>query len=195
MDRDQPLSGAALARAPAPGFAIWLTGLPASGKTTVAQELCRLLQGHGVHAVLLDSDELRAVLTPQARYTAEERDWFYSVLVHLASWLTSSGVNVVIAATANRRSYRSQARAAIRRFAEVYVRCSLTTCQSRDPKGIYQQATSGRAATVPGVGADYEPPLAAEATVDTEQVTARASAMSLLEQLKDLVLVKDRPDG
>ncbi|MFN2243516.1 MAG: adenylyl-sulfate kinase, partial [Anaerolineae bacterium] len=60
-----------------PGFAIWLTGLPSSGKTTLAYSLSRLLNERGSAVQILDSDELRRRLTPNPTYSAEERDWFY----------------------------------------------------------------------------------------------------------------------
>lgn len=182
MDRDQSVSGKLT-----PGFAIWFTGLPASGKTALAREFRLLLAAQAIHAVVLDSDDLRAVLTPQPRYTEAERDWVYAVVVYLATWLTQGGVNVLIAATANRRAYRDQARSAIERFAEVYVRCPLAVCQARDPKGIYRQALHGQAATVPGVGSDYEPPLQPEAIIDTADNPAAESAAIVFAHLQRCV--------
>lgn len=166
-----------------PGFVVWCTGLPASGKTTVAREMQHQLAARGVPAVLLDSDELRHVLTPKPTYAEDERDWFYGVIAYLASWLARAGVNVLIAATAHRRAYRQAARAQVERFAEVYVQCSLAECRRRDPKGIYAQAQAGQAATVPGLGSPFEPPLAPEATVDTEHLTPAEAANKVLAQL------------
>lgn len=171
-----------------PGFAIWFTGVPASGKTALAHALRQILAAEGIHVVLLDSDDLRAVLTPDPRYTDAERDWLYGVIVYLATWLTGSGVNMLIAATANRRAYRDQARAAIARFAEVYVRCPLPICQARDPKGLYRQAAEGRAATLPGLGAMYEPPLRPEAEIDTEHSRPREAALIVVERLRPILL-------
>lgn len=170
-----------------PGFAVWLTGLPASGKSALAREMQRLLAEGGVQAVILDSDALREVLTPRPEYTERERDWFYGVIVFLAAWLTGSGVNVLIAATAHRRAFRDQARAQIERFAEVYVRCPLEVCARRDPKGIYALAKAGRAGNVPGLGVPYEPPSAPEATVDTALLSPAEAARSALEQLSSLL--------
>ncbi|HMN29615.1 MAG TPA: adenylyl-sulfate kinase, partial [Caldilineaceae bacterium] len=159
MGADQSLPGRLAQEGKAPGFAIWLTGLPASGKTTLARALQEQLARQSIDTVILDSDELRRILTPQPTYRADERDWFYAVLAGLAGWLTGSGINVLIAATANRRTYRQAARAAIKRFAEIYVTCALETCQQRDRKGIYAAANAGQADHVPGLGSAYEPPL------------------------------------
>lgn len=165
-----------------PGFVVWLTGMPASGKTTLARALQTRLAAQGIPAILLDSDHLRGILTPNPTYTPTERDWFYAALGQLAAWLAQEGVNVLIAATANRRAYRDQARQQIPRFAELYVRCSLATCQARDPKGIYARAQAAAQDAVPGLGAIYEPPLFPEATVDTEHLSPDAAAAFALAQ-------------
>ena len=171
----------------APGFVVWLTGMPASGKTTLARALQTRLAAQGIPAILLDSDHLRQILTPNPTYTPAERDWLYAALGQLAAWLAQEGVNVLIAATANRRAYRNQARRQIPRFAELYVRCSLATCQARDPKGIYARAQTTPQDNVPGLGAAYEPPLAAEATVDTETLSPDDAAAAALSQLSVMV--------
>ena len=149
------------------GFAIWLTGLPSSGKTTLAYALSHLLLERGEAVQVLDSDGLRQRLTPHPTYSAEERDWFYDVVSFLAELLTNNGVNVLIAATASRQAYREAARARIRRFAEVHVDCSAAVCRARDPKGLWQQADKGEISILPGVGTAYEPPESPEARVNT----------------------------
>src|SRR5689334_9874686 len=108
------------------GWTIWLTGMPGSGKTMLAQAIRQGLCQQGVAAVLLDSDELRRLVTPDATYAPAERDWFYNRLVELAAWLADAGDNVIIAATGNRRAYRAAARARLAPdFAEVWVRCPI----------------------------------------------------------------------
>lgn len=165
-------------------FALWFTGLPAAGKTTLARAVQRQLADRGVQTLLLDSDELRTILTPQPTYTDEERDWFYGALADLAAWLVRNGINVLIAATANRRAYRQRARQQIARFGEVYVRCALATCQHRDPKGIYARAVAGVVRHVPGLDATFEAPLQPEATVDTDQGAPEVSAAAVIQQLE-----------
>lgn len=166
------------------GFVVWFTGLPAAGKTTLAYAMQEQLRARDVRTVVLDSDDLRAVLTPEPAYTAAERDWFYAVVVYLAAWLARSGVNVLIAATANRADYRKRARRQIARFAEVHVQCALDVCRRRDPKGIYALAESGDADHVPGMGVAYEPPLNPEATVDTTVKLPAEAARAVLIQLE-----------
>jgi adenylylsulfate kinase len=168
------------------GFAIWLTGLPASGKTTLARGLADALREQSVRIQVLDSDQLRRVLTPHPTYTHEERDWYYRVMVYIGELLTKNGVNVAFAATANRRAYRSWARGAIQRFAEVYVRCGLETCMTRDDKGIYSKALEGEVTTVPGLQVPYEAPENPEIVVDTESQTVEEAVQLIVCRLEEM---------
>lgn len=138
-------------------FAIWLTGLPASGKSTIARSLKARLAALGIDCAVLESDELRKVLTPDPRYDAAERDRFYRAMIYIGALLAHHGVPVIFDATANRRIWRDCARGSLARFLEVYVECPLGVAMARDPKGIYKR---GRAegGTVPGLGEVYEAP-------------------------------------
>ncbi len=140
-------------------FAVWITGLPASGKSTLAAALARALDELGIDAAVLESDAMRKVFTPNPRYDEEERETFYASLVHVGRLLAGHGVPVIFDATANRRAFRDRARNAIPKFLEVHVACPLAVCVSRDPKGIYRKAKLGEATGVPGLQAEYEPPL------------------------------------
>jgi len=165
-----------------PGFAVWLTGLPASGKSTIARVLKAMLARRGVRAAVLESDDLRRLFTPKPRYDAAERDRFYGALADLARLLSENGVPVLVAATANRRAYRDRARAEIPRFLEVHVDCPIEVCRGRDPKGIYRRSAAGTAPNVPGVSAPYEPPLRPEVVVNGEREPA-GSAGAILSAL------------
>ena len=171
------------------GFVIWLTGLPASGKTTVAKLLARKLAQLGVRVQVLESDELRKVITPQAKYTEEERDHFYSVLVYIAKLLSDNGVNVIIDATGNKRKYRRKARDSIEKFMEVYLKCPLQVCMQRDPKGIYRMALEGKAKTVPGLQSKYEEPENPELTLNTAEDTPEQCTKAIIEKMKELALI------
>jgi adenylylsulfate kinase len=139
-------------------FAVWITGLPASGKSTVTQALVRRLHARGIEAAVLESDALRKAFSAQPTYDRRDREYFYSSLAFIGRILTERGVPVIFDATANLRSYRDRARQQIPRFIEVFVDCPLEECIRRDPKGIYRMAREGQAAFVPGIQAPYEPP-------------------------------------
>jgi adenylylsulfate kinase len=168
----------------APAFAVWLTGLPASGKSTVARALAAELAGRGIRAAVLESDAVRREITPRPKYNDEERDAFYATLAFLARVLVLHGVPVIVDATANLRAYRDRARDAIPRFLEVHVRCPLAVCQARDPKGIYRRGAEGTARDVPGVSAPFEPPLMPEVVVDGEREDPAAAARRIVSALE-----------
>jgi adenylylsulfate kinase len=168
----------------APAFAVWLTGLPASGKSTVARALAAELAAKGDRAAVLESDTVRREITPNACYGEADRDAFYATLAYLARVLVLHGVPVIVDATANLRAYRDRAREAIPRFLEVHVRCTLAVCQVRDPKGIYRRAAEGTARNVPGVSAPYEPPLSPEVVVDGERDDPEAAARRIVSALE-----------
>ncbi len=167
-----------------PAFAVWLTGLPASGKSTAARALAAELARKGIRAALLESDAVRREITPNAAYGEAERDAFYATLAYLARVLVLHGVPVIVDATANRRAYRDRARKAIPLFLEVHVRCPLAVCQARDPKGIYRRGAEGTAQNVPGVSAPYEPPLLPEAVVDGERDDPAVAARHIMSALE-----------
>ncbi len=165
------------------GFAVWITGIPASGKSSITRELVKKLRVLGVAVVVLESDEMRAILTPEATYSPEERDRFYHTLVSIGEMITRNGISVVFDATANKRHYRDRARSRIEKFAEAYVRCSLDICVKRDPKGIYRRAAAGETTAVPGMQVSYEPPLNAEITLNG-QSSPDSGADAILAVLK-----------
>lgn len=155
------------------GVVAWFTGLPGSGKTTLANHVRDRLALRA-SCVMLDSDELRDVLGQHA-YTADSRDAFYRTLGKLATLVARQGHVVLVAATAPRRAHRDQTRAEAPSFVEVYVRATVDECEARDVKGLYARARSHELTSLPGIGAPYEPPLApdviAEGGFDTEAAT------------------------
>lgn len=147
-------------------FCLWITGLPGSGKSTILNELSKLLSESGIEAVPLSLDHIRKILTPQPKYTSEERAIVYRALVIMAQLLVDhGGKNVIIDATGNRKEFRELARRLIREFAEIYVRCPLEICRAREAsrrdqpvqKDLYKRASEGKLkGELPGISAPYE---------------------------------------
>jgi adenylylsulfate kinase len=164
-------------------FAIWITGLPASGKSTLAACVAAQLDSKGLAVAVLESDALRRVFVRKPRYDEEERDAFYEQMVYVGALLTRHGVPVIFDATANRRSYRERARQQIPRFLVVYVATPLEICMARDPKGIYRKAREGTASTVPGLQAVYEAPECPDVIVHGERETPEAAAARVVTKL------------
>lgn len=167
------------------GFAVWITGLPASGKSSVTRELVRKLEERGLGAVVLESDEMRNILTPEPTYTPDERDRFYRMIARIGEVITKNGENVIFDATANRRAYRDRARSLIPKFIEAFVGCPIEVCRKRDPKRIYARAAAGEAVSVPGIQAAYEPPVHPEVTLDCEAPPADG-ADAIIQKLLEL---------
>ena len=166
-------------------FAVWVTGLPASGKSTVTAALKAQLAVRGIDAAVLESDVLRRIFTVQPRYDEQEREAFYRQMVYVGTLLIEHGVPVIFDATANRRRYRDEARAQIPRFMEVYVDCPLETCIARDPKGIYRKARQGAADTVPGLQSAYEPPEQPELVIDGSREKPEDAARRVMDALEE----------
>jgi adenylylsulfate kinase len=167
------------------GFAVWITGIPASGKSAIRRELVACMRSEGLTAAVLESDALRTVLTPEPAFDRDERDRFYRQMAQIGAMLARQGIPVIFDATANRRAYRDLARTLIPRFAEVFVNCTVDICRERDPKGLYAAAARGAASNLPGVQAVYEPPLDPEVTVDCRE-SPSISAAAIFKQLRDL---------
>jgi adenylylsulfate kinase len=178
-------------------WAVWVTGLPGSGKSVIAAQVRKILKERGIADVkVLELDEIRKFITPEPSYSEEEREIVYASLVYMAKLLVAVGKPAIIDATANRRRYRERARENIQNFAEVYVRCSLDTCMEREgrrkakyaPSGIYDRAKEEGAA-VPGVNVPYEAPENPEVVVDSEKMDAEACAEKVVEYIR-LFLVR-----
>ena len=178
------------------GWCVWITGLPGSGKSSVANLLLDELKSLGIHAQIVSIDMIRQYATPKPTYSEKERATVYGALVFTAKMLTENGVNVIIDATGNRRAFREQARQIIPNFMEAYLKCPLEVCVNREagrrdthlaPKGIYKKAEEGKAPTVPGVGVPYEEPLNAEIAVDSSKLSAEACTERILAAIQKLL--------
>jgi len=142
------------------GVVVWFTGLPSSGKSTLAEAVRARLADAGRPCVRLDGDEVRRSLVPAPGHWPSERDAFYETLARLAALMAGQGLVVLVAATAHRRAHRERARELAPRLVEVFVDAPLEECERRDAKGLYALARQGKAPLLPGMGVTYEAPLA-----------------------------------
>jgi adenylylsulfate kinase len=171
-----------------PAPAIWLTGLPASGKSTIAAALKPKLEAMRCTVEVLESDAVRRVLTPTPTYSEQERDLFYRALAYMGARLVAHGVTVIFDATATKRAYRDFARSLIPKFIEVAVECPLDLAIQRDYKGTYERGQRGGTSTVPGLQAPYEAPLNPEVRIDTARVEADEAADTVLQLVREQFL-------
>ena len=126
------------------GTTFWLTGMPSSGKTTLAVEVLK-----NISIIHLDSDEIRKSLTPNPSYSQEEREIVYRSIIYFCEVLNSNGHDVIVSATANLKKYRVLAKHMITKYHEIYIKCPLEVCEKRDVKGLYRLSREGKISTVP----------------------------------------------
>jgi adenylylsulfate kinase len=169
---------------------VWITGLPASGKSTVTAKLAQQLRETGIRVTVLESDALRKMFSLEATYDERDREYFYASLAFIGRVLTEDGISVIFDATANLRSYRDRARQQIPAFIEVFVDSPLDTCIRRDPKGIYRKAREGQAAHVPGLQSPYEPPLNPDVVIHGDRDDPADAAQRVIEVLAHKGLLK-----
>ena len=164
------------------GVVAWFTGLPSSGKSTLAAAVAGELRLRGIAAVTLDSDDLRAALVPPLGYDDDARARLYGTLARLAATLARQGHVVLVPATAHRRAFRDAARALAPAFVEIFVDTPLDECRRRDTKHLYAQ----HVAQAPGAGLPYEPPVSPDVRVtpdDDEDDVAALIATKLVDML------------
>jgi adenylylsulfate kinase len=157
-----------------PGATIWFTGLPSSGKSTIAYALARQLRTDGRRVQVLDGDEVRPRLSAELGFTRKDRDVNVRRIGWVARLLASHGVVVLVPVIAPfaeaRKHVRDDHAAAGVPYAEVYVSTSLEVAESRDVKGLYAKARRGEISALTGVDDPYEQPRTAELVIDTAQL-------------------------
>lgn len=143
---------------------IWITGLPAAGKTTLATKLQMLLRERALSVVLLDGDDLRRTISADLGFSATDRRENVRRIGEIARVMLAQSFTVVVACISPFRAQRDALRASFTpgQFVEVFVNTPIEVCQQRDPKGLYRRAAAGALREVTGVDAGYEAPLNAE---------------------------------
>jgi len=166
-----------------------MTGLPASGKSTLAGLLKeRLVSDFGRRVELLDGDEIRKGLSRDLGLSKEDREEHARRVAFVAKLLSRNGVVSIVALISPYRKSRAEARATIgpERFVEVYVKASLEECERRDPKGLYAKARKGEINNMTGIQHPYEEPEDAELLVDTERGDPGQSTEYIISGLRSI---------
>lgn len=165
---------------------LWLTGLPSSGKSTLAHAVEKALFERGCNVYVLDGDNVRHGLNKDLGFSPEERQENIRRIGEVAHLFTRAGVIAITAFISPYRADRDQARdiAEDGRFYEVYVKCDLQTCEQRDPKGLYKKARAGEIPKFTGISAPYEEPLNPELVVDAGNESIEESTQKVLEFLQ-----------
>lgn len=160
----------------------WLTGLSASGKTTLANELKKQLHQQNQQSVILDGDEIRQGLCSDLALSQRDRKENIRRTGEVARLLQQNGINAICSLISPYRSDRDNVRKRIPEnyFIEIYLATPLETCIQRDPKGLYKKALQGEIKGMTGVDAPYEAPENPEYHLDTSHTPPEAIAQSIL---------------
>ncbi len=170
------------------GLVVWLTGLPGSGKTTIARGVASLLERDGYRVEVIDGDWARKTVSEGAGFTREERLRHLKRIAWIARLLARNGVVVLCSFVSPYREARRMVRSIVEEeapFLEVYVKASLEEVIRRDPKGLYKRALAGEIRNMTGIDDPYEPPENPWLVIDTEAQEPGESIASLYEKLKE----------
>lgn len=183
------------------GGMFWLTGLSASGKTTLAMAAEKVLFEKGVKVAVLDSDNLRHGLNEDLGFTPEDRAENTRRIGHISQLMAESGHVVIVASITPYRSDRRIIRDRAENFYhEIYTQADIETCEARDTKGVYKKARSGEIKNFTGIdsNAPYENPANPELVVNTQENDIDVCVSQLvdyIEQQIELGDLSDAPDG
>lgn len=174
------------------GVVIWQTGLPSSGKSTLAHEVERLLFERGCNSYVLDGDNIRHRLNKDLGFSPEDRKENIRRIGEVANLFADAGMIVLTAFISPYREDRDQARALNEqgRFFEVFCKCTLEECEQRDPKGLWVRARKGELKEFTGVSAPYEEPQAPEIIVETDKHSLEECAEQIMRHLEEQDIIK-----
>lgn len=166
--------------------AIWITGIPASGKSTIANLLKDHFQKENYPVIILDGDEVRKTLSKDLGFSPEDRKEHNRRVIEVAKLLVKNKIAVIIPLISPYRETRDTARKEIPGFVEVYTKASLDICIKRDPKGLYKKAKEGKITNMTGLQSPYEEPINPELILDTEQHSPQECLALIIEKLSQL---------
>jgi adenylyl-sulfate kinase len=166
------------------GFTLWLTGLPCSGKSTLAIEIANELLERGLNVEILDGDELRTNLSKGLGFSEEDRITNIRRVGWVCKLLTRNDAIVICAVIAPYESARDENREDIGRYMEVFVTAPLETLIERDVKGMYKKALAGEIKNFTGIDDPYEPPSKPEVMVETDKETIEESTKKIFKTME-----------
>lgn len=167
------------------GFVIWLTGIPGSGKSTIAKKLKEALESRELCTEHLDGDEIRPWLSPTEGFSREDRVRHLRRVAFVSHLLARNGVVVIASFVSPYRETRDLARELNRGFfVEVYVKCPVEVAIERDPKGLYKRALKGEIGNMTGIQDIYEPPQNPEVVVETDRESVDESVNKIVDYLE-----------
>jgi adenylyl-sulfate kinase len=171
------------------GATLWFTGLPGSGKSTIARVVFQRLLDRGIAAELLDGAEVRESLSRGLGFSREDREENVRRIGYVAKLLSRNGVIAICAAVSPYRSTRDEVRRNVTKFVEIYVECPVSIAESRDADGMYAKARLGELGEFTGVNAPYEPPISPEVHIHSDRETADEAARRVMQTIETMGIV------
>ena len=175
-------------------FTVWFTGLPCSGKTTLSRRLYNHLRQCNCQVHLMDGDAVRAQLPRPLGFSPEDRDLHGRRLGALAQTMNDKGTICIVAAITPYAKTREHNRGTLTNYVEVFCSCPVEVAESRDSRGLYAKARSGKISHFTGISDPYEEPGAPEVIVFTEQEDVDTSLAKVLDYLQEQGLIQLRPE-
>lgn len=175
------------------GFVLWLTGLCASGKTTIARGLEQELKTRSCLVEVLDGDAIRTSLSRGLGYSREDRITNMHRIAFVANLLSRNGVIAIVAAISPYKEARQEIRDHVENLVEVYVNAPIEVCEARDTKGLYAMARAGELLAFTGIDDPYEEPTTPEIICNTDQETPEESIAKILMALEARELIPLKP--
>ncbi|MDN4492917.1 adenylyl-sulfate kinase [Ureibacillus aquaedulcis] len=168
-------------------FILWFTGLSASGKSSIANALARVLFERGNQTFVLDGDNIRHGLNKDLGFDEDSRKENIRRIGEVSKLFVESGQIVLTAFISPYQEDRDVVRALVEdgEFIEVYVKCSVEECERRDPKGLYKKARNEEIKNFTGISAPYEAPVNPEIVVDSENFSIEECAKQLIQILTE----------
>jgi adenylyl-sulfate kinase len=166
------------------GFTLWFTGLPSSGKSTLARKVEEIILERGMNVEVLDGDEVRENLSKGLGFSKEDRDINIRRIGWVSKILARNGVVAIGAAISPYKAIRDEVRGWHDRFVEVYVEASIECLTERDVKGLYKKALAGEIKGFTGVDDPYEAPDNPEIHVNSETETVDESLGTIIRTLE-----------
>lgn len=166
---------------------LWFTGLSGSGKSTLANAVDYKLFQHGVKSYVLDGDNIRHGLNQDLGFRVEDRKENIRRIGEVAKLFVDSGQMISTAFISPFREDREIVRNMLEpeEFIEIYLKCPIQICESRDPKGLYKKARNGKIADFTGISSPYEIPVDPEITIDTEKLSIEQSVEKIFSYFKE----------
>ena len=164
---------------------LWFTGLPSSGKTTLANKIEEKLFNINKHSYILDGDNLRYGVCSDLNFSEQDRIENIRRAAEISKLMFDAGLIVIASFVSPYKAGRDYARSLFEKndFFEIYLNTSIDICEKRDVKGLYKKARNGLIKDMTGIGSVYEAPLKAEIVIDTNKMTIDDSANLILSKI------------